>query len=97
VHHFATKEALVSAILNGVRDRLRTMRQRMGEEAVDPLWGVWHWTASREHEALFRFFFEAYGVALRDPERYATFLERVVSDWIDPHDAVAATLELAVL
>lgn len=98
VHHFGTKGELVGAILNGVRERLRAMRQRMEEgRTVNPLWGVWEWTASREREAFFRFFFEAYGVALRDPDRYATFLERVVSDWIDPQEPAAATLELAVV
>jgi AcrR family transcriptional regulator len=98
VYHFGTKEELLSAILNGVRDRLREMRERMQQQRTsEPLWGVWDWTASPDREAFFRFFFEAYGTALHDPDRYAPFLERVVSDWIDGHEPIAATLELAVL
>jgi AcrR family transcriptional regulator len=98
VHHFGSKEELLSAILNGVRDRLRAMRRELQADAdADPLWGVWQWTASPGHEPFFRFFFEAYGLALRQPDGYAAFLERVVNDWIDPRNPAAATLELAVL
>ena len=97
-HHFGTKEQLLSAILTGVRDRLRTIRDQPREDAQpDPLWSVWQWTASPERASFFRFFFEAYGVALRRPDDYAPFLERVVDDWIDPHAPIAATLELAVI
>jgi AcrR family transcriptional regulator len=98
VHHFGTKEQLLSAILNGVRDRLRAIRdQRLQDTSNDPLWDVWTWTADPAQEEFFRFFFEAYGLALRHPDDYAPFLERVVGDWINPNSPAAATLELAVL
>ncbi|MFL5832311.1 MAG: TetR/AcrR family transcriptional regulator [Solirubrobacteraceae bacterium] len=98
VHHFGGKEQLLSAILNGVRDRLRAMRLEMQDDGqTDPLWGIWSWTASPAREPFFRFFFETYGLALHQPERYAPFLERVVGDWIDPRNPARATLELAVL
>jgi AcrR family transcriptional regulator len=98
IHHFATKELLLSEILNGVRDRLRATRAEMlAEPESDPLGGVWKWTSDPEHLPFFRSFFEAYGLALRHPDRFAPFLERVVSDWLPASDAEAATLELAVL
>jgi AcrR family transcriptional regulator len=97
VHHFGTKEQLLSAILNGVRDRLRTMREQVAGPGGDPLREVWQWTADPAREPFFRFFFEAYGLALRQPDDYAPFLSRVVSDWIDPGAPLAATLELALL
>lgn len=97
-HHFGTKEQLLSEILNGVRDRLRAMREQSRADAShNPLWDVWRWTADPAREAFFRFFFEAYGVALRRPGDYNPFLQRVVTDWIDPRAPVAATLELALL
>lgn len=97
-HHFGTKEQLLSEILNGVRDRLRAMRdQARPSPRPDPLLTVWQWTADPAREPFFRFFFEAYGVALRRPGDYTAFLGRVVSDWIDPRAPIEATLELALV
>jgi AcrR family transcriptional regulator len=113
VHHFGSKEQLLSEVLNGVRDRLRRMRAQLAAEPDgDPLWGVWEWTADPEREAFFRFFFEAYGLALRRPDSFRPFLGRVVSDWVPTGEAgesadrgakasegaaAERTLELAVL
>jgi AcrR family transcriptional regulator len=97
-HHFGSKEALVSEILNGVRDRLRAMRAEVAADPRgDPIEAVWNWTAEEPRQRFFRSFFEAYGMALRQPERFEPFLARVVSDWIGPANPEAATLELAVL
>ncbi len=99
VHHFGTKEELLSEILNGVRDRLRAMREQAGARGgagKDALHATWEWTSDPARLPFFRFFFEAYGVALRHPDRYAPFLERVVSDWLPDREPAAATLELAV-
>ncbi len=97
VHHFGTKEQLLSEILNGVRDRLRTMRAQLEDGGSDPLWETWQWIADPAREPFFRCFFEAYALALRQPEEYAPFLERVVHDWLAPRASTAATLELALL
>jgi AcrR family transcriptional regulator len=103
VHHFGSKEELLSEILNGVRDRLRAMRAEMEKDPERaPLEGVWEWTSSPERLAFFRSFFEAYGLALHQPERYGPFLDRVVSDWLADAERAQltpaqATLELAVL
>jgi AcrR family transcriptional regulator len=98
VHHFGSKEELLSAILNGVRDRLRAMRAQMeADHGQAPLEGVWAWTSSPERMAFFRSFFEAYGLALRQPERFRPFLDRVVADWLPASGLVRATLELALV
>ena len=53
VHHFGSKEELVSEILNGVRDRLRAMWAGMQSDPdADPLLGVWEWTSSPRASAL---------------------------------------------
>jgi AcrR family transcriptional regulator len=97
-HHFGSKEELLSEILNGVRDRLRETRAEVAADPqADPVEAVWQWTADERHEQFFRSFFEAYGLALRRPERFEPFLARVVSDWVGPGSPPAATLELAVL
>src|ERR1700722_1074184 len=101
VHHFGSKEELLSAILNGVRDRLREMRAEMQSSPDgDPLQGVWEWTASSERLPFFRSFFEAYGIALRQPESFEPFLARVVADGLPPESGAPrehATLELALM
>ena len=103
VHHFGSKEELLSEILNGVRDRLRALRADMEQDPEQaPLEGVWAWTSAPERLALFRSFFEAYGLALHQPERYRPFLDRVVADWLADAEPAGrtpqqATLELAVL
>jgi len=97
-HHFGSKEELLSEILNGVRDRLREMRTEVAADPQgDPIEAVWRWTADERRERFFRSFFEAYGLALRRPQRFEPFLARVVSDWVGPGNSAAATLELAVL
>jgi len=97
-HHFGSKEDLLSEILNGVRDRLRGMRaQAAADPQREPIETVWSWTADEARQPFFRSFFEAYGMALRRPERFEPFLARVVADWVGPSDPAAATLELAVL
>jgi len=99
VHHFGSKEELLSAILNGVRDRLLEMMRAESQlnPDGDPLRSAWHWASSPERLEFFRSFFEAYGLALRQPERYAQFLQRVIGDWLITDDTPRATLELAVL
>lgn len=99
VHHFGSKEELLSAILNGVRERLQGMVRAELERdpGGEPLQVVWRWSSSPERLKFFRSFFEAYGLALRQPERYAPFLQRVIGDWLITDDTPRATLELAVL
>jgi AcrR family transcriptional regulator len=101
VHHFGSKEDLIHAILNGVRDRLRqTYAEAQDAATGDPLASVWRWSSHPDRLAFFRSFFEAYGLALHQPERHESFLTRVVGDWIDaaaPADRSRATLELALL
>ena len=74
------------------------MRAEMAADPrQDPLEGVWRWTSSPERLPFFRSFFEAYGLALRQPDSFGPFLDRVVSDWLGAADPARATLELAVL
>ncbi len=98
VHHFGSKDELLSAVLNGVRDRLRRMLSDLQPDAREiSLQGAWAWTSSPERLAFFRSFFEAYGLALRQPQHYRAFLERVISDWLTSDQLEQTTLELAVL
>lgn len=84
LHHFGTKDQLLVHVLNGVRDRLREVARHA--DGVDPaaqVRAVWAWASDPAHEPLYRLFFEAYGLALRHPDRFGEFLDHVVADWIE--------------
>ncbi len=87
LHHFGSKDQLIALLLNGVRDRLRAIHQ-LGAQETDKspeaqLQRVWTWAASPDRDSLFRLFFEAYGLALANPDRYRSFLDHVIQDWLN--------------
>jgi AcrR family transcriptional regulator len=85
VHHFGTKDELLVALMTRVRTRLMAIALAPAADARghDVTVRAWNWSASREHEHLFRLFFALYGLALQSPERFESFLDRVVDDWLD--------------
>ena len=101
LHHFGSKEALVSQILNEVRRRLQDVAAEAMADSGAPTMAVWHWGAAPEHENLYRTFFEIYGVALRKPEQYREFLDHVVDDWLDAghtaEDDIRTTVTIALM
>jgi hypothetical protein len=48
-----------------------------------------------------RLFFDAYGLALRHPDRYSDFLDHAIHDWLDEPlaaiDEISATLAIATV
>jgi AcrR family transcriptional regulator len=83
LHHFGSKDQLLVAVLNGVRDRLRAVDQLVAEDhRTARVRAIWAWAADPAHDRLYRLFFEAYGLALRRPDAYRDFLDHVVADWL---------------
>jgi AcrR family transcriptional regulator len=101
LHHFGSKEQLVALLLNEVRARLRHVARAAVEEGDDPVDAVWRWATDPAHDALYRTFFEAYGLALRDPAAYQPFLDTVVTDWLaelgQGGDPIAVTALIALV
>ena len=102
LHHFGSKEQLLVLMVNGARDRLRALGR--AEEAANPRGGlaaVWAWASDPAHDEFLRFFFEAYALALRDPQLYSGFLDGAVRDWLDEPmaaiDDTSATIAIAVV
>lgn len=100
LHHFGTKEQLLGALLDRVRDQLRSRGRQA--EAASPRTGlpaVWAWASDPEQEPFLRLFFECYGLALRHPDRFRKFLDSVVQDWLDTPmaavDDISATIAIA--
>jgi AcrR family transcriptional regulator len=101
LHHFGSKEQLVALLLTEVRARLRHVARAAVVEGDDPVDAVWRWATDPAHDALYRTFFEAYGLALRDPAAYQSFLDTVVTDWLaelgQGGDPIAATALIALV
>jgi AcrR family transcriptional regulator len=102
LHHFGSKEQLVVEILGCVRDRLRSLgRSAEAENPRSGLAAVWTWVSHPDQGPLMQLFFEAYGLALRHPDRYSDFLEHAIHDWLNEPlaaiDDVSATLAIATV
>ena len=102
LHHFGTKEHLVEELLGRVRDRLRALgRSAEAETRRSGLGAVWTWVSDPDQGPLMRLFFEAYGLALRHPDRYSDFLNHAIRDWLDEPlaaiDEISATLAIATI
>lgn len=102
LHHFGTKEQLVTELLGRVRDRVRAVgRSAEALSHRSGLGAVWAWVSDPDQAPLMRLFFEAYGLALRRPDRYADFLDHAIRDWLDEPlaaiDEVSATLAIATV
>jgi AcrR family transcriptional regulator len=86
VHHFGSKDELLQLVVNGVRERILDVLEvpaGAGDRSPEELlWAAWEWISADEHLALFRLFFEIYGRALHEPERFALFRQRVVDEWL---------------
>jgi AcrR family transcriptional regulator len=113
LYYFGSKEQLIAEIFGAFRahDRHVLKVNSAVLASADPqhaLEAVWEAMSDPEQMAYWRFFFEAYGYAVREPERYRDFLNAVVYDWlarigdhlvtagIDPeHAPAAATVTLA--
>lgn len=85
LYFFGSKEELVSEIIGALRGRQRAMFAALPREAASfrvTLLAGWHAMADFANAPIMRLFFEIYGMALQQPERYATFLRGVVDDWL---------------
>lgn len=85
LYYFASKEDLIGEVLALLRARQRAVFATLPREAASyaqTVRAAWKLMSAPEHEPVFRLFFEVYGLALHDRERYAEFLRGAVDDWI---------------
>jgi AcrR family transcriptional regulator len=87
LYHFQSKEELTVEILKHAGDRQRSLfaAMRTGDDAApdDVCREVWRIIGGAQARPLFRLFFEVYGLALIDPERFPGFFPGAVWNWID--------------
>jgi AcrR family transcriptional regulator len=86
LYYFGSKDHLVEEILRGVRARqlagFARLRETKFASPVDACQAVWNVMREPQHEPLFRLFFEVFGLALQDRERFGSFLHHAIEDWI---------------
>jgi AcrR family transcriptional regulator len=83
LYYFGSREKMLVMLFEQIRQRQRAFYGRPQAatfgEACRETWA--HMMASGV-EPSFRLFFEAYGVALRNPELYEDFLHSTIEDWL---------------
>jgi AcrR family transcriptional regulator len=83
LYYFGSKEKMVVKALAQIRHRQRNLYHGMQAATFEQACrAVWQHMSAPKSEPLFRFFFEAYGLALRHPRIYKQFLHSTVNDWL---------------
>jgi AcrR family transcriptional regulator len=86
LYYFHSKEELTVEILRHAGDRQRelfaSLRARADDTPSDVCRAVWRIIGAPSARPLFRLFFEVYGLALIDAQRFPGFFPGAVSNWI---------------
>jgi AcrR family transcriptional regulator len=86
LYHFRSKEELTIEILKHAGDRQRELfdelRERDDLPAGEVCRTVWRVIGAPKSRALFRLFFEVYGLALIDPHRFPGFFPGAIENWL---------------
>ena len=95
LHHFGSKETLISEMLHELRERDRAMIAQEGErlrgaplETV--LRAAWDHMSSAGQRAYWGQVFRVYGVALAKRDRFEHFLDGAVTDWLTLAEGILA-------
>lgn len=94
IHHFGSKEGLMTAIVDAVETRTRAEMTRLAGRRDDPvanLRAMWCRLIARANEPHERLFFELYGQALQGRDGTGHFIEFAMEPWI----VAAAAIEEA--
>lgn len=84
LYYFGSKEKMVTRVIDAIRGRQRAAFDKIkGATFFEACQGVWKEMSATASEPFFRLYFEVYGLALRHPNRYKTFLHATVQDWLD--------------
>jgi AcrR family transcriptional regulator len=84
LYYFGSKEKMVVTMLADIRQRQRAVYGKIDA----PTWAeaclaVWKQMSAPDSEPLFRLFFEAYGIALRQPRLHKAFLHSTIEEWLN--------------
>ena len=111
VHHFGSKEGLITAVMEQVRLRLQSLFEplvgsKSGAEPNEVMLAFWKLTTDREYLPYMRLLFEVQILAIQNPARYERYLMDTSSSWLSlvqralpkgKRSAAMATLSTAVI
>lgn len=100
LYYFGSKEKLIALVLRRLRERQAAAFAELPRDARtyrETLTGAWRILSDPKNEKLSRTFFEAYGIALRAPQRHGGFVRQSVSDWINVLSAGGKSAAFATL
>jgi AcrR family transcriptional regulator len=85
LYYFGSREKMVNQLLSDIRDRQRALYGHSQAATIgEACRAAWEdMMATPETEANFRLYFEAYGMALRQPDLYKEFLHSTIEDWLE--------------
>ncbi len=84
LYYFGSKEQLIARIFEHLRIRQQKwLSAVVGSTLQESFLKMWRRMIRPDALSWFRLFFEAYGVALGQPEEHADFLKSVSRDWIN--------------
>lgn len=81
-HHFGSKDELLLEIFDLIRGREPVPDDDVSNPA-DTIRTLWAWWTSPENLRYLRLMFEAYGMALQQPDKYQGFLQSTEPHWLD--------------
>jgi AcrR family transcriptional regulator len=86
LYHFTSKEDLIVAALARAGEQQRDVFDRLrnddGLTSAQVCVAVWRAISDQKVRPLFMLFFEIYGLALRDPDRFPGFFPGAVTNWL---------------
>jgi AcrR family transcriptional regulator len=111
VHHFGSKEGLITAVMERVRSRLQVlfeppMGSKSDTEPAEVMLAFWRLTTGRKYLPYMRLLLEVQILAIQNPARYERYLMDTSSSWMGlvqralpkgKRSAAMATLSTAVI
>lgn len=93
LYYFGSKQELIGEAALVAFDRfprLRDMFDRLRDagDLEERLIAAWDDLADPESRPYVRLFFQRFGIAMRDPDEWGDFIERVGREWVEEVDAV---------
>jgi AcrR family transcriptional regulator len=86
VHHFGTKERLVSEVLGSIMESylgsVFTFDDASGGSFEDLFWSRWRSFTTDEYLRILRLMYEIFSAVFRDPTRFPNVLESISARWL---------------